>query len=195
LSSSRTLFLAISLTRELCQQLDPVLGRLAVIDPMIRPVRSDGLHLTVCFLGRVEATDEPAIGSGALRVCQRTPPFSVTLQGLGLFAQARQSRVIWAGVSQGSDQLGALADGLEEELGKVGWPSDRRPFRAHCTLARVSQAMGSASRASLTQLVDESRGEPPLSMTAGSLDLLESVAVPGGPNRYLPLASWRLEGR
>ncbi len=195
MSSSRILFLAVSLTDELRRELKPVLRRLASIDPKIRPVRSEGLHVTLCFLGRVEATDELAIGPLAMRVCDRTPPFSITLQGLDLFGRAQQPRVIWIGVSQGAEQLERLADGLTTALKELGGPADQRPLRAHCTLARVSQAVDPAARSSLAQLADESRGEEPLSMTAESVDLLESVAVPGGPNRYLALAQWRLTGQ
>jgi 2'-5' RNA ligase len=121
--------------------------------------------------------------------------FSIELQGLGVFAAARQPRVIWMGVGSGEAELGRLARLLGSGLSQEGWPRERRSFHAHCSLARVPAPLAASSRAALAELCDRGRGDPPLLMQVQQLVLLESVAVSGGPNSYPRRASWPLQER
>lgn len=195
MSDARMLFLAVPLPPALHRQLAPLLGQLAAVDPKVRPARLDGLHLTLRFLGPVEPPAEPALRLVADRVARETPAFPVEVQGLGVFAESLRPRIVWAGVGEGQAELKGLAETLAVGLSALGWPPERRPFLAHCTLARVSLPLGDHARAALAELCHRSQGGPPLVMRAGSLDLLESVKAPGGPNRYPRLARWRFPPR
>jgi len=192
-SASLRLFLAAEVPQALRQQLVPRLDQLAALDPSVRPVRAEGLHLTLRFLGAVAPEKEVAVRRVAARVALETAAFPIELQGLSVFATASRPQVIWAGVGAGEAELGRLAELLGAGLTKEGWSLERRSFHPHCSLARLPTALEASSRAALTELCERSRGDPPLFMQAQHLALLESVAVPGGPNRYPLRASWPLQ--
>ena len=110
--------------------LPPGLGRLA--DP-------DQFHLTLAFLGErhpeeVEAAHEALEGL-------RHPAFTLALGGLGTFG-ARAPDVLWAGVRDGGQASGSLASlqaKVRSALHGAGIVLERRRFRPHLTLARLSR--------------------------------------------------------
>ncbi|MGC1194732.1 MAG: RNA 2',3'-cyclic phosphodiesterase, partial [Candidatus Dormiibacterota bacterium] len=173
----------------------PRLNQLAALDLGVTPVRADGLHLTLRFLGEVAPEREVAVRRVAAGVAAETVAFSIELQGLGSFATANQPQVLWMGLGAGEGELARLALQLGSGLSEEGWPPERRPFHAHCSLARMPAPLAAGSRAALAELCDQGRGDPPLRMEVRHLALLESVAVPGGPNRYPLRASWPLRER
>ena len=156
----------------------------------MRPARADGLHLTLRFLGRVEPESEPSLRIAAERVAHGTTEFAVELGGLGVFPDLAQPRVVWLGVRAGVAELDRLAAALAAELVREGWPRERRPFRAHCTLARVALPLGQRLRLLLAELIDQFHQESSIGFRVQRLALLESVAVDGGSNRYPCPASW-----
>ncbi|HVB13408.1 MAG TPA: RNA 2',3'-cyclic phosphodiesterase [Candidatus Dormibacteraeota bacterium] len=188
-----TLFLALELPASLRRHLAIRLGQLGALDPRIRPVRADGLHLTLRFLGRMDAETETSIREAAGRVAQKTQAFGLELHGLGAFSQGAHPQVIWAAVRQGQSELGQLAEGLAAALAAAGWPPEPRPFVAHCTLARVPGGLGATAQAKLVDLGRRAGAEPPLPMRATALALLESVVVRGEPNRYPSRAGWSFQ--
>lgn len=105
-------------------------------------VAAENVHITLKFLGRVE---EPRLGlcEAALgRAVGGHRPFDLTIQGLGAFPSASRARVIWAGIGDGAEALGALADSVERELERLGFPVEARRFSGHVTLARIREPRG-----------------------------------------------------
>jgi len=154
--------------------------------PDVRPVRwvrTDGLHLTIRFLGPTPSERFPALQTAIRRVAAQTPPLSVGLAGAGSFPRPDRPRTLWLGVSAGLPELAELAHRLDAELAAAGWASDPRPFRAHLTLAR-SDGMR-AGPETLRLLVAEAAALDER-WTADRLMLYESVTG-GGAARYEPL--------
>lgn len=172
--------------------LAPVLRQLGGLDPEVRPARADGLHVTLRFLGRVEAAVEAPIHAAAARVASEAKPFALTLEGLGTFPERSRPRVLWAGVGEGRPEISRLAESLRAGLATEGWNPAPGPFRAHCTLARLPERLSAASAATLTEFCERGLGQGPFGATIDLVALLESVPVPHGPNRYPRRASWRL---
>ncbi len=169
-----------------------LLARLAALDPAIRTVRSDGLHITVQFLGRFDPDLEPAVRAAVALVAARHHRFALAVGGLGAFPSAHRPSVVWLGVSAGRADLSALAGALASALAAGGLPCDRRPLRPHCTLARIGDGLSTASRGELRTLL---RSRPVADEFAVSeLRLLESMPVPGEPNRYVTRATFSLGG-
>ncbi len=102
-----------------------------------RWVRKEGIHLTLKFLGDVPEEKLEAIYEAVRQACEGRPPFAVTLAGLGCFPNARRPRVIWVGAQEETGQLVALQRAIDHELAALGFPPERRAFRAHLTLARI----------------------------------------------------------
>jgi 2'-5' RNA ligase len=191
-SSETTLFLAVRLPPPAIACAYHLLTELAELGPVVRPVRADGLHLTLQFLGRVRSEQEGLVGEAARRTAGKHVPFNLGLTGIGNFSAASRPQVIWLGTSAGGGELAALAAGLRSELEAAGLPFDRRRFRAHCTLARVSGGPGAAAAAGLRQMAARTEPGPASSFLVRDFQLLESVAEPGGPNRYPTRATFVL---
>jgi 2'-5' RNA ligase len=97
------------------------------------------LHLTLTFLGDVQdralADVERALREAAMTV----PAFTVRLGGFGAFPNLRRARVAYVGVQEGGEDLAQLAGAFVGALPPALRPDDRRPFRAHLTMARLRQ--------------------------------------------------------
>lgn len=193
MNRAATLFLAIQLPEPTHLALGPFLDQLARIDPGLRPARADGLHLTLRYLGAVDARRMGLVGPVAARVAASTAPFRVALAGMGTFPAGQRPLVLWLGVEQGRLQLTRLAVELSLALAAVGWEPDSRPFQPHCTLARLPGNLDQSARAALAEVCRGSGPGQPLPIRATELALLESVPTPGGPNRYPCRARWTLQ--
>jgi RNA 2',3'-cyclic 3'-phosphodiesterase len=147
---------------------EPVRAGLAAVSAELRGrapglawVRADNLHLTLRFLGDVEAVTLGRVREAVTVAAGAVSPFTVTLGGLGGFPAERAPRVVWAGVVLGAAGLGALHAALEEALVARGIPGDRRAFHPHVTLARARDPRGAGRLAGLLG-VGPSFGEVPV---------------------------------
>jgi 2'-5' RNA ligase len=105
-------------------------------DPAVwRPVRDEALHLTLAFLGHRPAEDVDAVR----RVLEAGAGPSVPLAlGQGLLLPPRRARVLCAEVGDPSGGLEALQGRVSGGLAGAGvYEPERRPFRAHATVARL----------------------------------------------------------
>src|SRR5437899_12071622 len=82
----------------------------------VKWVEPDNLHLTLLFLGEVDAREVPAVCAAVDEVCRAVPPFAMTLAGAGAFPTPRRPRTLIVHVTQGAEQLKALHDALERPL-------------------------------------------------------------------------------
>ncbi|MBI2060314.1 MAG: RNA 2',3'-cyclic phosphodiesterase [Nitrospirae bacterium] len=121
--------------------------RLAAAQDDLRPhvsgvswTKPDNIHLTLKFLGEIE--DKRA--NRAMRVLTelalRLTGGNVESKGVGCFPNLKNPRVIWAGLADEAGLLHSTAQAIEGELSKIGFPRERRPFRAHLTLGRVRES-------------------------------------------------------
>ena len=102
-------------------------------------VPPDNVHLTLKFLGGVETARlgdvEGALGAAAAG----HRAFDLEVHGLGAFPTRTRPRVLWAGVSAGGAEAGALAASVDGALAALGFARDGRAFAAHVTLGRVRE--------------------------------------------------------
>jgi RNA 2',3'-cyclic 3'-phosphodiesterase len=156
----------------------------------IRWVRVDGLHLTLRFLGATPARLRPALEDAADRVTGAEAPFDVALSGGGAFPSLARPRSLWIGVSEGGDQLSALADALSRSSAEVGLVLETRPFAAHLTIGRTDGVrLGPAAARTLAQAASEIE----VRFVADRVVLFRS-RLGGGPARYEALHEARLGG-
>jgi RNA 2',3'-cyclic 3'-phosphodiesterase len=99
-----------------------------------RTTTADQWHLTLEFLGNDANVDAVAAALDRFSV----PGGPVRLGGAGAFPNARQARVVWVGVPEGSDVLARLASEVAERLARIGFEPEARPFRPHLTLVRCA---------------------------------------------------------
>jgi 2'-5' RNA ligase len=116
----------------------------------VRSVGLSGLHLTLKFFGE---TPEDQLGSirRAMKTAAATveKPIHLIFSGVGVFPDAEKPRVIWAGLQGDVEALGRLAATLEQEMAKLGFPRESRPFHPHVTLGRMKfpKQLGSLAKA------------------------------------------------
>jgi 2'-5' RNA ligase len=101
-----------------------------------RWVRPEGLHLTLRFLGEVDAAAMPRLIAACAAAAAGCEPFEAGLEGGGWFPAHGPARALWVGLREDA-ALGALQARLGEAAGPGSRPADpARPFHAHLTLAR-----------------------------------------------------------
>jgi 2'-5' RNA ligase len=122
-------------------------------------------HITLQFLGEtlLEKVEELRT---ALRKREATP-FTLVLNGVGVFGSPRSPRVLWAGVSGRVDELKALHLGVVEATRPLGFVPEERPYTSHITLAR-----GFTGREIFT--IGEITPPPPLEWTVDRFTLMQT---------------------
>lgn len=127
MADTRRLFLALWPGEEERQ----AMAGLAQKIPGGRRVPTENLHLTLAFLGAT--TDQRvACYEDALRDIE-VPSLTLVLDRLGYW---RKPRILWLGASQTPPALEDLTTELNRRLATCGFTPEKRPFRAHLTLAR-----------------------------------------------------------
>lgn len=96
-----------------------------------RPVPADNIHLTLVFLGSVDAERRACIEDACAAV--QVPAFALTLANLHWHARRR---MVWVAPVEVPARLSELVGILNSRLTRCGFVPEARPFRAHVTLAR-----------------------------------------------------------
>src|SRR5262245_44462626 len=130
-------FVAVDVGSAIRDQLVTLQDELRALDEDVKWVEPENLHLTVKFLGDVDETDLYAVCKMAARAVEDVPVFSMDLHGVGAFPSVGRPRVIWAGVTQGAEEVTLIHDRLDELFGAEGYPREDRHFTPHLTLGRV----------------------------------------------------------
>jgi len=119
---------------------------LAALDPHIQGLRwlpADQFHLTLSFLGQIEAEQEETLRTALATV--RVPPFFLPIQGIGTFGGERPA-IVWAGTGKGHPHLFALHKHIQDALLRAGLEPDLKAFHPHITLARAKNVPRQALR-------------------------------------------------
>lgn len=186
------LFWAINLPEPVKDRLFRIQEQLKGAGADAKWVERENLHLTVQFLGDVEAsriTDLVTAVEGSLG---QKSTFSVGLGSLGVFPDYKRPRVLWVGVQRGAEGLQEIHRAVGGAMTTIGFPPEGRSFSPHLTLARIRSSRGVLE---LMQRVRALSSEAVQmgSMNVVSVDLMQSQLTRKGPI-YTPLARVRLNG-
>ena len=108
----------------------------------VRWVRSEGLHLTLKFLGDVEDSKVQGIADALNKAVQGIAPFQLALHGCGAFPNLRHPRIYWVGIDQPPAALVDLHSRVENCLEELGYAREGRAFTPHLTVGRVKSGEG-----------------------------------------------------
>jgi len=100
------------------------------------------LHVTLKFLGWTPAEAATAIEDKMAAALAGRRPFDLGARGAGAFPTESQARVLWVGIADASGGLAQLAAVAEEQMEKLGYARETRPFSAHVTVGRVKEGKG-----------------------------------------------------
>jgi 2'-5' RNA ligase len=162
---------------------DTVLNRLATSQNFlvqtgadVKLVEPQNIHITVRFLGNIT----PALVEKIFEEMKKVQfePFIVQIKGLGAFPNTQYSRVVWAGITTGADQLKSVFSQLEPRLRSLGFTPDNRGFSPHLTIARVRSGR---NKQQLAEFITENANYEFGVFTAKCLRLKKSTLTPKGP--------------
>lgn len=97
------------------------------------------MHLTLKFLGYLEAERVEALKAALERHALQCGPIETSFAGLVAFGSARRARVIAASLSDVDRRLAGLAECFEVEAEKLGIPRETRAYHPHITLCRIKR--------------------------------------------------------
>ena len=140
-----------------------------------RWVRPENLHVTLKFIGHVDAGKLDAIRA-ALAEVRLDNPVELRFRGLGFFPNGKRPRVFWAGI-EASPNLAPLAGEIEARLAKVGISGETREFAPHLTLARFEPPGISDG---LSAIAQENVAREFGAVRTGEFHLFESKTKPSG---------------
>jgi len=149
-------FLAVNLdlraTRRVADLQAKVHEALGARSTQLRWVPPTNLHVTMKFLGAIDAQLVAAIRDAIRPVAAKTRAFRVRARGLGAFPDVASPKVVWIGAEAEGGALDALAVAIDDALLGIGFPKEKRKFHAHLTLARVKDAAGLGLGAAFEQV-------------------------------------------
>ena len=96
-----------------------------------RRVAVENIHLTLAFLGSVDASFQQCTEQAAAAIQAET--FTLTLEQIGCWSK---TGILWAGPKHVPEPLLFLVQELTAGLAACGYEPERRAFAAHLTLAR-----------------------------------------------------------
>ena len=112
-----------------------VQGELLSTGADLKLVKRENIHVTMKFLGDVgeDLVEKLKDFIGGVEFS----PFHVELRGVGVFPNLRRPRVVWAGLTEGVEELSRVYREVESGVTGLGFRSEVRGFSPHITLARV----------------------------------------------------------
>ena len=185
-------FLAIELGDEARATLTRYTQRLAQALPAIRWTPADKLHLTLTFLGELDADQLTNASEAASVIAAETSPFTLALARSGYFGPAYAPRVLWIGVGGDLRALTALQRRLTRALMARNLPHDDKPFAPHLTLARIKRPLDDTALTRLHAILDGPAPQPSPWPVASLVVMRSDLARDGATYTHLlacPFAS------
>lgn len=142
----------------------------------IKIVKPENIHMTLRFLGDITQEMVDQIHSEMEQV--QFTPFEFKIEGIGVFPNPKHISVIWAGISQGANELRTIFDQLEPRLHTLGFKPDYKGFSPHLTIARVRTGR---NKDALADQLENLEGFEFGLVNAECLRLKKSVLTPQGP--------------
>jgi len=142
----------------------------------LKLVEPQNIHMTIRFLGDITPNMAEKVFEEMQKVQFAT--FDAQINGLGVFPDLRYPRVVWAGITEGADQLKSVFSQLEPQLRSLGCTPDSNWFSPHLTIARVKSGK---NKAQLADFVTKNASFDFGTVKAECLRLKKSSLTPRGP--------------
>lgn len=146
----------------------------------IRWVASENIHITLKFLGEVDAARLPALQHAVTDACARVAPFTLTLGGVGAFPNTRQPNVVWVGARGQVGEAARLAEQIDSACAALGFAREARAFTPHLTLGRVKREASPSERQRIGALIAEMSVGDLGELRVERVSIMKSVLTPRG---------------
>jgi RNA 2',3'-cyclic 3'-phosphodiesterase len=144
MAEQKRVFIAVDISDEARRKITAYIENIKRLMPQtkIKWERSDKLHLTLKFLGDVDAERLPALENAVRTVASLHSPFNISVEGTGVFPGLKDPRILWIGIK--GDQLTEIAGELDAACEPLGFEGEKRAFHPHLTIARVRDSRQSS---------------------------------------------------
>ncbi len=177
MSSSIRSFLAFDIESDsVKKKLEAVQTLLIQTGADLKLVEIQNIHITIRFLGNITPGTAERIFQDMKTV--QFSPFNVQIKGVGAFPNIRYPRVVWAGITEGANELRDVFNQLEPKLRALGFAPDPKGFSAHLTIARVRSGR---NKAQLSNFLAENTNYEFGPIKVECLRLKQSDLSPKGP--------------
>ncbi|MGV8025125.1 MAG: RNA 2',3'-cyclic phosphodiesterase [Anaerolineaceae bacterium] len=106
--------------------------------PILRWIKADQLHITLKFVGELHENHLQPLQNKMKEIFSDFEKFQLQFQGSGIFPNERNPRILWVGI-QPSQKLLEVVKKNESIFQTFSYPTEKRPFQAHITIARFKE--------------------------------------------------------
>lgn len=145
----------------------------------VKWVEPENFHLTIRFLGELDARQAAEAGAVVRGVHRAFEEIRVVLGGIGAFPALSRPQVLWCSVR--SDRLASVATVINQSLSGAGFGPPDKPWVAHLTLGR---ARGDARLPSLVGETEARLTLPEVESSIDRISLFRSDLRPQQPPLY-----------
>lgn len=132
------LFVGIDLDERTRARCAEVASRLEAQGLRARFEPAEKLHITLAFLGWVDAEQVEAVRDVMRTVAAKTARFRLTLDKLGAFPHERNPHIVWIGAREQGAAFRDLARATRERYSEIGFRFDKDAI-AHVSIARIKE--------------------------------------------------------
>jgi 2'-5' RNA ligase len=174
-------FIAVELPEEVKSGLRQVQETLKSTNPSCaRWVDPYSIHLTLKFLGNVDANKIDVIVRSIKKAVQPVTPFRLEVKGVGFFPSLQRVQVVWIGLTGDIEKLQLLQNNIETEVSPLGFPTEKRAFTPHLTLARLRDNAGLLERQKMGEIIAKTEIETNMIIQVSSISLMRSQLTRNG---------------
>jgi len=163
-------FIAIELPQDIKDSLSALQDKLKTAPAEVRWVKHENIHLTLKFLGEIDAKQLDKIKLILQEVARDHHEFKTRVSTLGVFPNLNYPRVIWVGLDKNDEPVQKIVQDLEEKIAKLGIAKEKRTFTSHITIGRVKLGKFIAPENQASR-----------EFTVHKITLFKSTLTPGGP--------------
>jgi 2'-5' RNA ligase len=172
------MFIAINIGTQ--QSLISLEKKLKKIEPSLRCIESQNIHLTLKFLGDTDESYIPHIKKVMIQSVKGKKPFHIKLKGIGVFPNLNYIKIIWVGIkiiNADSSILSNIAQKINDGLFLYGFPKDKK-LLPHITISRVKRL---ENRKKLQTFIINTANSEFGIIEATHITLKKSTLTPHGP--------------
>ena len=185
------MYVAIELPLPVLHDIERAIAPLRTTSPDLAWTDTHQRHITMKFLGSLEADRAERLAPMMDGVARAHRPFALHLSRVGAFPNFRKARVVWLGVEE-EPRFELLQHDLELAAEGVGFEIEGRAFRPHVSLARIGAPLD------VEHVRTFARAARKVDFTAAvnvaEMTLFESTLAPDGA-RYRRIHAATLGGR
>ena len=171
------LFIALELSDRQKDEVSALQQKLKNSMQEVRWVRREGVHLTLKFLGEIDAKRIEQVKAAMDEAAFSVDKFEVSFGCSGIFPSPRKARVFWLGVTDGEADVRKLAEKTDKALSGYGFEPEQRRFKPHLTIGR---ARGSVREESVEYFIRQGESFQTGTVKVESVVLFESKLTSQG---------------